>query len=163
VKTDFQAETDGAPVQLSLPTDISAARGDTVVIPIMVANGAKTRISGYAVDVEFDPNVLQPDFANPVDTSDTLTTSSFSVFADAKTAANRIGISAAGGAALVKGSDTLIKLRFKVVGTPNSASSSTALTRSRLIFEDSRGRRIAATASDGLFTMTPRATVTKRS
>ena len=153
VKTDIQAETDGASMQVSLPTDISAAPGDTVVIPIMVANDAKTRVSGYAFDVEFDPNVLRPDFANPVDRSNTLTTSSFSVSADAKTAANRIGISAAGGATLVKGSGTLIKLRFKVVGTPNSASSSTALTRTRLMFEDTGGRQIAAAASDGLFTV----------
>ncbi|HEX8267024.1 MAG TPA: M36 family metallopeptidase [Pyrinomonadaceae bacterium] len=163
VKTDTQAETYGSPLQVSLPSDISAAPGDTVIIPIMVANDAKTRISGYAVDVEFDPNVLRPDVANPVDTSDTLTTGSFSVSADATTADNRIGISAAGGAALVKGSATLIKLRFKVVGTPNSASSSTALTRTRLMFEDTSGRQVAATASDGLFTMTPRVIGTKRS
>jgi Zn-dependent metalloprotease len=162
VKTDIQAETDGASLQVSLPTDITAGSGDTVEIPIMLANDRKTRISTYTIDVEFDPSVLRPDFANPVDTNGTLSENGFTVSADTKSAKNRIGIAAASGAGLIEGSGTIIKLRFKV-GSAKGASNSTALTRTRLSFQDADGKRIAAAASDGLFTMTPRATLTKRS
>ncbi|MDQ4123299.1 MAG: M36 family metallopeptidase [Acidobacteriota bacterium] len=161
-KTKIGADPDGAALQVSLPTDISAATGDTVEIPVMLANSGKARISSFAIDVEFDPKVLRPDSANPVDTSGTLMENGFAVLADTITARNRIGIAAASGAALVEDSGALIKLRFKVVGKPSRTLNSTSLTQTRLMFADADGGQMAAAAGNGSFVIGNAAPAGKR-
>lgn len=148
-KGDIEADSGSAALQVSIPTDIFAVAGETVEIPIMLANSERTRISSYTIDVEFNPKVLRPDFANPVDTIGTLSENGFAVSADTRTARNRIGIAAGSGSSLVDGSGTLIKLRFRIVGR---ASSSITLG-GRLLFEDANGDDLRAVASDGLFTV----------
>lgn len=138
------------PVQASLAANFRGAANSIVVIPIIVNNTGES-ISAYTVEVSFDPNVIQPDTAQPTDTAGTLTGSGFSVVADTTTATGRIGIAASSGAATISGSGTLINLRFKVTGKANSVSGKTALSLTRTLFESNEGNPIAATIENGIF------------
>lgn len=149
VKTDAPISPDGATLHLSLPTNASAATGEILEIPILLGNAGKARISGFAFDVEFDPNVLRPVSGNPVDVSGTLA-NNFNIVADTTSAADRIGLAAAGGRALIGSSGALVKLRFEVIGFADNSSGSTSLAKTRVSFEDGKGNPINTTAANGL-------------
>jgi Zn-dependent metalloprotease len=134
-------------VQVSLPENITAAPGDTVTIPVAFNNG--NRLSGYALEVEFDPTMLQPDAAMPIETDGTLTSGS-RLQVDTQTR-GRIGIAASNA---INESGTLIRLRFRVVGRADAASNAKAITLTRALFEEmSSGSAVQTSVANGQFTV----------
>jgi hypothetical protein len=136
--------------EISLPDNASAASGSIIVVPVSFANKSGKSISGYNFAVEFDPNVLQPDSAMPIDTSATLSREMTVVHNTAQT--GRIGIAASGNLIerISKG-DVLLKLRFRVVGTANDLKNpATALTfHQQPIIENESGAALAVKSVNG--------------
>lgn len=139
-KYNHNSETtqpDGIPTgegsALSLATNAARIENGTLVIPILLANDSKP-ISGYALDVTFDSNILELDTANPFDRNKTLTANGFLVVSDTSTP-GRIGIAASSGANMITTGGTLLKLRFKMVNKAKIASGKTTLTLSRTLLE----------------------------
>jgi hypothetical protein len=148
-----EAGEKAAGVQVSLPTNLSAAKGSTILIPLMLSNKTDREISGYAVEITFDSRVLQIDADNPIETSGTLSEDGgFSVAAQTETP-GRIGIAAGGGKSAVNSAGTLVNLRFTVIGEANNSKKSSPLSVSRKSFEDQEGMRIAARSGNHQFTV----------
>lgn len=120
--------------QLLLDTKASRIGKGSLIIPVLLTNNSKS-ISGFSTDVIFDSNILELDSIQPIETTDTLTANSFSVVSDT-TKPGRIGIAASGGADLITGNGTLIKLRFKVKDTAKMALNQKTLTLSRTLLEN---------------------------
>ncbi|HEX8198527.1 MAG TPA: Calx-beta domain-containing protein [Pyrinomonadaceae bacterium] len=152
---DNQGETinlsENAEAEISLPDNAPAANGSIIVVPVTFANKSGKSVSGYNFEVAFDPNVLQPDSAMPIDTSATLSREMTVVHDTAQT--GRIGIAASGGNSnerIAKG-DVLLKLRFRVVGTANDLkNTATALTfHHQPIIENESGTTLTVKSADG--------------
>jgi hypothetical protein len=128
-------------VRVSPPMNLSSGQSDTVLVPVMFSSRNSKSISGYAVDATFDPNALELDSANPVNTAGSLTSDSFTIHTDTATP-GRIGIAAAGSSPALIADGVLIKLRFKVIGSAKSAKGKSVISVSRAQFDDSDGKAV---------------------
>ncbi|HYP51517.1 MAG TPA: cohesin domain-containing protein, partial [Pyrinomonadaceae bacterium] len=153
--TDNQDEiavsVEEAEAEISLPDNASAASGSIIVVPVTFANKSGKSISGYSFDVAFDPNVLQPDSAMPIETSATLSQEMTVVHNTAQ--AGRLGIAASGGNSnerISKG-DVLLKLRFRTVERGNDLKNpATALTfHHQPIIENESGATLTVKSANG--------------
>lgn len=137
-----------ATIAVALPTNSSASKGATVVVPITVGDTTGAGIFGYDFTVTFDPNVLQP--ANPsFDTTGTVSgAAGFSITPNTGTP-GQITISAFGTQPL-SGSGTLINLRFNVIGTAGTTTGTSALTFQSFVFNEGDP---AAQTTNGNFTV----------
>jgi hypothetical protein len=137
--------------EISLPDNASAASGSIIVVPVAFANNSGKSISGYSFKVAFDPNVLQPDSAMPIDTSATLSQEMMVVHNTTQT--GRIGVAASGGNSIerISTNGVLLNLRFRVVGTANDLKNPiTALTfHQQPIFENESGTALRLKSADG--------------
>jgi CSLREA domain-containing protein len=148
---EIAASVEEAEAEISLPDNASAASGSIIVIPVTFANKSGKSISGYSFGVAFDPNVLQPDSAMPIDTSATLSREMTIVHNTAQ--AGRLGIAASGGNSnerITKG-DVLLKLRFRRVGRVTDLKKPiTALTfHQQPIFENESGTALTVKSANG--------------
>ena len=147
------------PLQVSLPTNATGTTGSIVSIPIMVTNTNPAQlIYTYTIVVMFNPNVLEPiqpttTNSDPaIDTTDTLSRTCSIVIQDTATP-GRFNATAINCPILASG--TLVKMRFKVIGTAGSATTgTTSLTITRNILENAGGFTLATTLTPGVFTVT---------
>jgi CSLREA domain-containing protein len=137
--------------EISLPINASVGNDGYIVVPVELSNYTGKTISSFTFDVTFNPNVLQPDFAEPVDSSGTLSQELMIVSDTAQP--GRIGIAAAdvnanGGFST---GGTLIKLRFRVVRAANDLKKRSAALRfgQTPIIEDESGAPTAVKRSNG--------------
>ncbi|MDQ4120908.1 MAG: hypothetical protein M3209_05635 [Acidobacteriota bacterium] len=144
-----------ADVEISLPIELSAERGEkTLIVPVLLSNYAGRTISAYNFDLRFDPKILQLDPSLPFETNETL--SQGLAIAHNTSKSGRIGIAAASGGDPVSndnsaGSGILLKLRFKVLRTVGTKTAGeTALTfRQAPIFQDNQGGLLKVKRTDG--------------
>jgi hypothetical protein len=126
-----------------------ADRRTTISIPVFLNNPEVKTISGYSFTVQYDPKALQPISEAPFDVGGTLSQSNFLIVADTKTP-GRIGIAASkssGAGSISAGSNTLVYLRFAVIGELSGKFDSAELTSASTVLgevnlEDEMGKRI---------------------
>lgn len=107
---------------VSLPAPVLAANGDTVVMPVTVGDLTNCAVISYDLNVDFDPTVIVP--ASPATSIAGTLSQSMSITPNGGNPGHLI-VSAFQGAPLCDGSpgqvcvggETLINLRFSVVGT----------------------------------------------
>jgi CSLREA domain-containing protein len=148
---EIAASVEETEAEISLPDNESAASGSIIVVPVTFASKIGKSISGYNFDIAFDPNVLQPDSAMPIETSATLSREMTVVHNTAQP--GRIGIAASGANSnerISKG-DALLNLRFRVVGTTNDLKkTTTALTfHQQPIIENESGTALTVKSANG--------------
>ncbi|MDQ4122848.1 MAG: carboxypeptidase regulatory-like domain-containing protein [Acidobacteriota bacterium] len=143
LSTEEEAD-DATTIRVSLPRSLSAAKGNTVLIPVMLSNQTRREISSFAVNVTYDSAVLKIDEDNPIETTGTLTEiGSFAVAAHTETA-GRVGIAAAGSNSFANAAGTLVNLRFTIVGEAKVSKKGTPLSLTRAAFQDQFGAPITA-------------------
>jgi hypothetical protein len=117
-RPNFLAQTPSTPpVSVTIP-NAAAPRGAIVTIPLVVEDLTAQGAISYQFDVTFDPNVLQP--------QELATNSAGTLSRDMTVSANsgtpghlKVG---AFGITPLAGSGTLLKLNFRVVGTPGATT-----------------------------------------
>lgn len=147
---EVEADTENAEIEISLPTDVTVVTGSTIVIPVAFTNHTDKAVSAYSFGVKYDPAVLQPEAAMPIDQNKTLSEGLTVVHSIAN--AGRLGISAAGAASQnLTRSRVLLKLHFKVLGIGNaSQNGSTPLTfDQKPVFEDAFGSAVTVKRANG--------------
>ncbi|HEX8198826.1 MAG TPA: Calx-beta domain-containing protein [Pyrinomonadaceae bacterium] len=137
-----------AEIEISLPNDVTAAKGSTLTVPVMVTNRAERAVSAYSFEVAFNPNVLQPDALMPIDAKETLS-EGYAITHNIAAKSGRIGIAAAAAGdankVVTDGKGALIYLRFKVLrAATNLKNNAIGLTFTRKpIIEDDSGSAVA--------------------
>lgn len=147
----IEQETDvsQADLQAVLPINVLADRRTTISIPVFLNNPEVKTISGYSFTVQYDPKALQPISEAPFDVDGTLSQDSFLIVVDTKMP-GRIGIAASkssGAGSISAGSNTLVYLRFAVIGKLSGKFDSADLTSASTVLgevnlEDELGKRI---------------------
>jgi hypothetical protein len=142
-----------AETEISLPEEISAAVGETIMIPVRFANYTGKTISAYSFVVNFDPAVLQPDSAQPIERSATVS-EEFAVVHSIESKRGQIRIAAANGGdgnrtAGING--VLLKLRFQVIGANTSKRQTAAALKlaHSAIIEDHFGAALNVKKTNG--------------
>lgn len=152
---DTQTETSGkseaAQMEISMPAEIAAISGSTILIPVRLDNHSGKRISAYSFAVRFDPKALQPEGA---ETNETLSGNGFMIVSD-KNTRGRIGVAASNPNRAIEASGTLVYLRFKVVGAAGDSSILRFQTTApdKATFEDNAGSIVAAARKNGKITV----------
>ncbi|MGC2238114.1 MAG: DUF5050 domain-containing protein [Pyrinomonadaceae bacterium] len=128
-------QPDANAVAVGLPT-LNAARNQTVIVPISVGDVTGRGFIAYDFEISYNPSVLQPDVAAPVNTAGTIS-SNLSVAANPNTP-GRLFVTAYGINEL-QGAGTLLNLRFKVIGQGGQAS---PLNFERLVFNENPAQSV---------------------
>jgi hypothetical protein len=125
----FGVEAKAQTPQIAFPTSTFAAPGSTAVeVPITLSNNTGS-ITGYVIEVSYNPNVIRPN-EFPFDTSGTLSTINqfnqgclveFGITMNSATV-NTLRLAAACRPEITAASGTLIKLRFDVFGAGGTTS-----------------------------------------
>jgi hypothetical protein len=143
-----------ATINVSLPANSTAGKGQTVLIPITVGDTTGQNIFGFDFTVSFDPNVLQPATV-AFDTAGTLSGAAGFTITPNTTTSGQVTISGFGTQQPLSGSGTLLFLRFTVVGMAETPTDRTNLTFTSFMFNE--GDPAAATTNGSFIVATPTA------
>jgi hypothetical protein len=142
-------------IQIYPPSDATAAKGDTILIPIYFSNTGNQAVGSYSFQFTFNPWVLEPNAA-PINALGTL--SAGCQIIKNTSSVGIIGVTAYCSTPISAGSGTLLYLRLNVKDD-DSMPGETLLSfkysndGTNPLFENSQGNRIGSMPASGYFTV----------